>query len=43
MLLDIFLLGSDKYNDTVNKETLVHTVNFLKTTKCLKRPLSFDH
>ena len=33
MLFDIILFGSKKYEGTVNKEILVHTINFLKTTK----------
>ena len=36
---DILLFASDKYKDTVNKEILVHTINFLETTKCCERPL----
>ena len=39
MLSDILLFGSDKYKDTVNKDILVHTINFLKTTKRFERPL----
>ena len=39
--LDIFLFGSDKYKDTVNKEILVHTINLCKTSKPFERPL-FD-
>ena len=39
MLSDILLFGSDKYKDTVIKEILVHTNNFLKTTKRFERPL----
>ena len=39
MLSDILLFGSDKYKDTVIKEILVHTINFLKTTKRFERPL----
>ena len=39
MLLDILLFGSYKYKDTVNKEILIHTINFLKTTKRFERPL----
>ena len=38
MLSDIYLFGSDKYKDTVDKEILVHTI---KTTKSFKRPLFF--
>ena len=33
MLWNILLFGSDKYKDTVNKEILIHRINFLKTTK----------
>ena len=39
MLSDILLLGSDKYKDTVNNEILVHTIDFLKTTKRFERIL----
>ena len=28
LLLDIILYGSDKYKDTVNKEILLHTINY---------------
>ena len=42
LLLDIILYGSDKYKDTVNKEILLHTINFIKNTKRFERPL-FDH
>ena len=35
LLLDIILFGSDKYNDTLNEEILLHTISF-------KRPL-FEH
>ena len=41
MLLVTLLFGSDKHKDTVNREILAHTVNFLKTTKRFERPL-FD-
>ena len=47
MLLDITLFGSDIYQDTVSKELLVHTNDFLITTKHFKRSLllkgHFDH
>ena len=36
MLLDITLFGSDIYQDTVNKELLVHTNDFLITSKHFK-------
>ena len=42
LLLDIILYGSDKYKDTVNKEILLHTINFIKNTKRFQRPL-FDN
>ena len=38
-LSDILSFGSDKYKDTVNEDTLVHTINFLETTKRFERPL----
>ena len=41
MLSDILLFGSDKYKDTVSKEILVYTINFLKTTKRFEKPLFF--
>ena len=41
MLLDTLLFGCDKYKETINKEVFLHTINFLKTTKCFERPL-FD-
>ena len=39
LLLDIILYSSDKYNDTVNKEILLHTISFIKNTKLFERPL----
>ena len=42
LLLDILLYDSDKYKGTVSKEILLHTVSFIKNTKCFERPL-FDH
>ena len=39
MLLNILLLGSNKYKDTINKEVLTHTMNFLRTTKHFERSL----
>ena len=42
LLLDIILYGSDKYNDIVNKEILLHTISSIKNTKRFERPL-FDH
>ena len=41
MVLNILLFSSDIYKNTVIKEILVHTSNFLKTTKLFERPL-FD-
>ena len=38
LLLDIILYGSDKCNDTVNKEILLHTIRFIKNTKRFERP-----
>ena len=34
-------VSSDKDKDTGNKDILVHTINFLKTTKHFRRPLFF--
>ena len=42
LLLDIILYGSDKYNDTDNKEIFLHTFSFVKNTKRFERPL-FGH
>ena len=42
LLLDIILYGSDKYNDLVNKEILLHTISFIKNTKRFERPF-FDN
>ena len=42
LLLDIILYGSDKYNDAVNKEILLHTISFIKNTTRFERP-PFDH
>ena len=42
LLLDIILYGSEKYNDIVNKEILLHTISSIKNTKRFERPL-FDH
>ena len=42
LLLDMILYGSGKYNDTVNKEILLHTISFINNTKRFERPL-FDH
>ena len=40
-LLYVFLYGSDKYVDTLNKEIIVHKTIYLKNTKHLERP-QFD-
>ena len=42
LLLDIVLYGSDKYNDTVSKEILLHTISFIKNPKRFERP-QFNH
>ena len=39
LLLGIILYGSDKYNDIVNKEILLHTITSIKNTKRFERPL----
>ena len=42
MLSEILLVGSEKFKDTVSKEILVHTINFLKTIMRFERPLFFN-
>ena len=37
LLLCIILYGSDKYNDTLKKEILLHTISFIKNTKRFER------
>ena len=41
-MIDILLYGWDKFNEHDNKEILLHTVDYYKSTKCLERPL-IDH
>ena len=41
-LLDIILFGSEKFKDSINKEILFHSINFIKATERFDRPL-FDH
>ena len=38
-IIDILLYGWDKFNEHDNKEILLHTVDYYKSTKCLERPL----
>ena len=42
LVLDTILYGSEKYKDTVNKEIILHTINFIKNTKRFPRTI-FDH
>ena len=39
LLLYMILNGSGKYEDTVNKELLLHTISFIKNTKLFERSL----
>ena len=39
LLLYIILNGSGNYEDTVNKEILLHTISFIKNTKLFERSL----
>ena len=41
LLLDMVLYGSGKYKGAVNKKVLLHTISFIKNTKCFQR-LLFD-
>ena len=38
-VIDILLHESDKFNESEHKEILLHTVNYIKSTKCFERPL----
>ena len=38
VLLDTALCGSNKNKDTVNKEILLHTIDFIKLPEALKDP-----
>ena len=38
-LIDVLLYGSDRFNDSENKQTLLHTVCYIQATKRSERPL----
>lgn len=39
-VIDTLLYGSDKFNEYQNKEMLFHAVNYIRSSKCLERPLT---
>ena len=41
-MIDILLYGSDRFNERANKEILIHTIDYIKSTKHFERPL-IDH
>ena len=38
-LIDVLLYGSNRFNDSRNKETLLHTICYIQATKSFERPL----
>ena len=38
-LIDVLLYGSDKFNDSKNKQILLHTICYIQGTKRFERPL----
>ena len=38
-LIDVLLYGSDRFNDSKNKQILLHAICYIQTTKCFERPL----
>ena len=38
-LIDVLLHGSDRFNDSENKQILLHTVCYIQATKRSERPL----
>ena len=38
-LIDFQLYGSDRFNDSKNKQILLHTICYIQATKCFERPL----
>ena len=41
-MIDILLYECDRFNERDNKDILLHTVNYIKSTKRFERPLT-DH
>ena len=39
-MIDILLYGCDKFNERDDKEILLHTINYIKSTKRFERPLT---
>ena len=39
-MIDILLYGCDKFNEHHDKEILLHTINYIKSTKRFERPLT---
>ena len=38
-LIDVLLYGSDRFNDSKNKQILLHTICYIQATKRFERPL----
>ena len=38
-LIDVLLYGSDRFNDSKNKQILLHTIWYIQATKRFERPL----
>ena len=38
-LIDILLYGSDRFNESKNKQILLHTICYIEATKRFERPL----
>ena len=38
-LIDVLLYGSDRFNDSKNKQRLLHTICYIQATKGFERPL----
>ena len=38
-LIDVQLYGLDRFNNSKNKQILLHTICYIRATKCFERPL----
>ena len=38
-LIDVLLFGSDRFNDSKNKQILLHAICYIQATKRFERPL----
>ena len=38
-LIDVLLYSSDRFNESKNKQILLHTICYIQSTKCFERPL----